>query len=400
MRISDLQPNPDNPRHIYEEDVLKGAKSIFLFSAMLRYRPIVYDPEGMFPIGGNVRLLAIKLLFEKLQKIILPKADEKTFHTAISSTYKKIFGKTYKLSAPDGPAQLEALRTSWVDILAITNGEFPAGSVVSASELTAEQRLEFMVKDNGSLGRWNYDALSNFYDALQLSEWGVEVPGVTFGTKEDPPEVVENPDADEEEPAASKWVPDCIFESNNEFDIPTLRLDGQAESLINPVAPWGYSARDAKNIGTYHFYVDDYRFSKIWDTPNQLVYSGAQRVIEPNLSLYDQTPKGYALFLIYKKRWIARYWQSFGVKVFVDLNVSHKFQEENLIGVPKGWNAYATRGYSGRLELLESEYELAKKHSGREDPYFVVYGGGKDVKDWAMDKNVIFLTQIMADKFK
>jgi hypothetical protein len=375
--------------------------SIFTFPEMLRYRPIVYDPVKMVPLGGNARLLGIQWLYDRLKKrkaADLPECtDEEQAAPILEALFLSIFGQERQYKG--GPETLKA----YFDLRAIYFGEFPADSVVRAG-FTDEQKREFIAKDNGHFGKPDFEALANEYDFLELKEWGIFVPGMEEGDEEvpgeDPPAVDQDVDQDVDQTPSEKWVPDCLFESNNEFDIPTLRLDLQASQVLNPVAPWGYSARDAKNIGTYHFYVDDYRFTGLWDDPNKLIKAGVPVVIEPNLSLYDNTPRGYGLFLIYKKRWIARYWQSFGVRVFVDLNVSHKFARENLLGVPKGWNSYATRGYSDRLQLLEAEYDLAKEHSGKEDPYFVVYGGGEKVRKWVRERNLTYIEQIMAEKFR
>lgn len=148
-----------------------------------------------------------------------------------------------------------------------------------------------------------------------------------------------------------------------------------------------------KDVGTYHFYVDDYRFEAIWDNPNKIVDSGCMVIVEPNISLFNTTPISYGLFLLFKKRWIARYLQSFNIEVFVDLNVNPKFAEYNLLGVPEGWNAYATRGYTDRIEDLENEYKIAQKHSGKEEPLFVIYGGGRKCQEFSAKHNCIYIEQ-------
>ncbi len=54
----------------------------------------------------------------------------------------------------------------------------------------------------------------------------------------------------------------------------------------------------------------------------------------------------------------------------------------NLTGVPKGWRAYATRGYSEQIDALEAELGIAEKHAG-DSVLFLVYGGGKSIKQWS-----------------
>ena len=51
----------------------------------------------------------------------------------------------------------------------------------------------------------------------------------------------------------SSMTQDCIFESDNEFEIPNLLLEKQANKLLLPFAPWGADSRLRKDISTYHF---------------------------------------------------------------------------------------------------------------------------------------------------
>jgi len=180
--------------------------------------------------------------------------------------------------------------------------------------------------------------------------------------------------------------------------VPTLLIEACADLVHNPFKPFGAEKRSGNGVGTYHFYVDDYRFQTIWDNPNQIINSDAQAIVEPNLSLFDTTPVSYGLHLIYKKRWLARYMQTYGIKIFVDLNVSKKFYEYNQLGVPEGWNAFATRGYADRPTYMKEELEIAKKISGKDNPLMIIYGGGKVAREFAAKHNLIYIEQISAGK--
>ncbi len=189
---------------------------------------------------------------------------------------------------------------------------------------------------------------------------------------------------------------DRLYDSDNVFDIPTLRIDCQPENgVLLPVSAWGADSRQKKGIQTYHFYVDDYRFEAIWKDPMKVLLSDCSCVVEPNLSLFDTTPVAYGLQQIYKKRWISRYWQECGVKVYADLNVSLKFREYNRMGIPDGYNAFATRGYDDRIETLETELQLAREISGKETPNLVVYGGGKRIKAFCQENNILYVEQFI-----
>ena len=117
MKISDLKLNPKNPQKY--KDLSKLEKSIKEFPKMMELRPMVYDPETMFVLGGNKRLIC-------LQKL----------------GFKEI---------PD----------TWVR---------------SAAELTEEEKKRFIIADNVGFGEWDWELLKEDYEIPELEDWGIEVP--------------------------------------------------------------------------------------------------------------------------------------------------------------------------------------------------------------------------------
>jgi ParB-like chromosome segregation protein Spo0J len=118
MRLTDIRPNPKNPRRITQQQAERLLKSIEQFPQMMGLRPIVVDENGVI-LGGNMRFLALK-----------------------KAGYKDI-------------------SDNWV---------------VRASDLTEQQKREFVIKDNAAFGEWDWDALANEWDDLPLADWGVDVP--------------------------------------------------------------------------------------------------------------------------------------------------------------------------------------------------------------------------------
>ena len=49
--------------------------------------------------------------------------------------------------------------------------------VAMADDWTEEQRAEFLIKDNVGFGEWQWDELAADWDAQQLQEWGLDLPG-------------------------------------------------------------------------------------------------------------------------------------------------------------------------------------------------------------------------------
>ena len=115
LPISEVKPNPNNPRVIKDDKFDKLVASIKEFPKMLEIRPIVVN-DDMIVLGGNMRLKACKA------------AGLKEVH------------------------------------------------VIKASELTEDEQRQFIIKDNVSGGEWDWDMLANEWDVEQLEEWGLDVP--------------------------------------------------------------------------------------------------------------------------------------------------------------------------------------------------------------------------------
>jgi len=117
--ISEIKPNPANPRIIKDDRFKKLVKSLAEFPDMLNKRPLVCvtDKDGfIFPLGGNMRLLAAK-----------------------------------ELKMPTLPVEM-------------------------ADDWNEEQRREFIIKDNVGYGEWNWVELQADWDVEQLEDWGLDIP--------------------------------------------------------------------------------------------------------------------------------------------------------------------------------------------------------------------------------
>lgn len=196
---------------------------------------------------------------------------------------------------------------------------------------------------------------------------------------------------------------DSYSESSNLLEIPDLRLDMQPKYCERPFVLWGEQKRTMKMYGhgVLHFYTDDYRFGQdLFEHPEKILKHNPGAIVEPNYSLFQDTPIAFGMHAVFKKRFIARAMQDRGIRVFVDLNVASKFYKLNLIGVPKGYSSFCTRGYSDRINYLAFEYEMAKTIASGNRLLFVVYGGGQKVKEFCMEHGLIYVTPVVTLKNK
>ena len=171
-------------------------------------------------------------------------------------------------------------------------------------------------------------------------------------------------------------VEDRLYPSDNWFDVPTLDISMQAGRLELPCVPFG-TAFKMQGAKTMHYYVEDYRFAGLWENPAKGVNETVKQAVEPNYSLFDTTPVARGLERIYRKRWIARWWQDCGIRIYADLNVSAKFYEYNLLGIQ----------YHARMQAADKleEHAIAQRVSECDRPNMIVYGGGKEIHEYCME---------------
>lgn len=309
---------------------------------------------------------------------------------------------TDKLVVLDGNQRLKALRRL----------KRKTAPVVVYSDLTDQERDEIILRSNINNGKWEAEMLQVEFDEVDFDAIGLEIelPEPDLPKKPETSHTQPNNDgpsdeddddaaADEEARKAERleffyrMIGDFIYPSDNEYQIPALLLDKQPVHLELPLTPWGAEARYKKGISTYHFYVDDYRFEQLFKNPIKLLLSGCKAIVEPNVSIHDQTPVAYAIYQIYRKRYLCRYLQECGIQVWADLNVSPHFAKYNRLGIPDGYNAFFTRGVTGWLESTEADLQLARQISGCDHPNLCVYGGGADVAEWCQKHQVVYVNE-------
>lgn len=282
------------------------------------------------------------------------------------------------------------------------------------SDLTDEERTDIILRSNINNGDWDFDSLKvdTIFENVDFNFIGIDIPkdkkqkndeGVEeTGFFQTDSQYNEDDLASIEDKGAfyRSMYKDVLYESDNEFEIPNLLLDKQAGKVELPLSPWGANSRLRKDVATYHFYVDDYRFEALFKDPIKILTSGCKAVVEPNCSCHDQTPIAWGIQLIYKKRWLSRYFQECGINVYADLNVSHKFIKYNKMGIPKGYNAFFTRGLDGWMESLKSDLQVAQEISGLERPNLVVYGGGEEIQTFCREHGLLYITDFINAKKK
>lgn len=302
----------------------------------------------------------------------------------------------------DGSSRLEKSADIFTDEVLIVehDGSRPIVMVRTDIETADTERAKRLAIRANRVGQenlnWNEEILAEYAKInpeLMTELWGQDAVK-EWEDLYNPPKVGDEEDEQEKRlHILRRDVPDAIWPTDNDWGVPSLDIALQAGALSAPVVIWGSVARTTRMRGTWMFYTDDYRFTGLWEDPSNVVNSGCMNIFEPNFSCYSDMPLAVGLWAIYRKRWLSRFYQSYGIKVFADLNVAPEFYDLNMLGIPKGWRAFSTRGYNERLEFTEQEYEMALKRSESESILFVVYGGGKLVEERCRERGWIWIKE-------
>lgn len=151
VKLSQVKVNGENPRSITTDKFAKLVNSILVFPKMLAIRPVVVDNK-MVALGGNMRLQALKAIAKMSHGDICNRLG------TINDFLKK------------GDGEREKVVSYWAGWL-----QKPVVEIINASELTEDERKQFVIKDNVSFGNWDYDALANKWDNASLGDWGMDV---------------------------------------------------------------------------------------------------------------------------------------------------------------------------------------------------------------------------------
>jgi len=297
---------------------------------------------------------------------------------------------------------------------------------INVLEVNDEEALRIIMADNtaSDYGSYSNEDVYALLDELNKTDlgltgtlWGTDdLENLGFALNKNPVIPAEEIDAPTEEEVAARLEDgvkaealdnvhgvqtiETLFPAEAQYDIPILDLKMQVEDIKLPFMIYSMQ-RTAKalprgEVGTLAFYAEDVTFEKFWKNPNLLVEWRVANVVEVNFSTDMQYPIAHGLWQTYRKRWLARYWQSKGIRTMVDVCVNPKFLEINFLGVPKGWRSYCNRGNNfldeehTRKEYL-TNFARCCEQAETDDIIYMIYGGGNVIKNLCAEQKWLWI---------
>ena len=150
MKLSEIKPNPNNPRVLRDERFISLVKSLLEFPKMLRKRKIVLDSlDKPISLGGNMRFRGVEYIVKLKESEFNNLCEQYSLIAENIEVWQQVRSKKV---VPD----------NWIDY---------------CDDFTEDEKQRFIIADNVGFGDWDWDALDNDWEAEQLTDWGLEIPG-------------------------------------------------------------------------------------------------------------------------------------------------------------------------------------------------------------------------------
>ena len=116
------------------------------------------------------------------------------------------------------------------------------------------------------------------------------------------------------------------FDGVGPFDIPQIYPVDDVD--VKDWIGFNLARSTAKNKETtgVHFYLDDYQFERVWNSPERYsqVLKPFNTIMTPDFSTYLDFPEAIRIYNHYRRHWCGRYWQELGMKVIPNIQWGYK----------------------------------------------------------------------------
>lgn len=275
------------------------------------------------------------------------------------------------LESRDNPTIVTG-HTRWEACKLLGWQEIPDERIDFAEDLTEEQIKAYRLADNktAQVATWNKTLLRHEVNSLK----GFDMKRFNFDFK-----------SKNKVFGAERLKTDHHYNLQlvNRFDCTSSEYPDlePCDFIPSSLTGFNYALSDKNPEGALHFFIDDYQFERVWNSPEKYldILKKYEAVLSPDFSLYLDMPLPMQRWNVYRSRALAHYWQKNGIKVIPTLswsdNESYSFCFE---GLPQN-SVYAVSTV-GVMDNLEVFYQGLNTALDRLRPKrLLVYGSKIDI---------------------
>lgn len=212
---------------------------------------------------------------------------------------------------------------------------------VRVEGLTDEQRRAYIIADNRltELGGWDKDIIAEELSTLDIDGFDVDITGFCIDDISQLQLAIDKPYGAERQRTIDTYnlgLQDNVESTEDFWQMPVIENNGYIpESLIG----FNYAKTSKNNQAGIHFYLDDYQFERVWNSPEKYIeiLKNFSCILSPDFSLYTDMPMPMKIWNTYRSRQIGAFYQSCGIKVIPTISwcepETYQFCFE---GIPQG----------------------------------------------------------------
>lgn len=276
---------------------------------------------------------------------------------------------------------------------------------VRCEGLTEDQRRAYVIADNKltELGGWDKDMVAAELSLLDINGFDVDITGFDISTLDELSLNIPKAYGAERERTAKAYnmdIADQVQSGSDYWEMPLIKKqDFVPDNLIG----FNYAKTSKDKECGIHFFLDDYQFERIWNSPEKYVdiLKEYQCVISPEFSLYWDMPLPMKIWNTYRNRFIGSYLQEKGITVIPSICwADEKSFDFCFEGVERGSIvAVETNGVKEQEETLERWRAGMDELIERIGPSKILIYGGAIEYDFG-DIEVVYFENKVLKKWK
>lgn len=277
---------------------------------------------------------------------------------------------------------------------------------IFVEDLTEHQKKAYILTDNKLTldARWNYKLLDIELNDLQENDFDINLTGFDLG-RINVDEIIEDEEesyyGSERERTNKTYnlnLIDSVDLTNDFWEMPIINNNNY---IPKDLIGFNYAkSNKSKNVGI-HFYVDDYQFERVWNSPEKYISTliDYDCILSPDFSLYKDMPMPMKIWNVYRSRKIGAYYQSKGIRVIPTISWAEEETFQFCFqGIEKGSIvSISTIGVKNNEEGLEMWKLGVEEMIKQIQPSVILVYGGKIDYDFGNIKVVYYENKVTKD---